>query len=267
MHTLLKYQFSQKQPLIISGPCVVESNELCLGIAEKMKSICEKHELPYVFKASFEKANRTSRDSFRTVGFEKALRIIENVKNEIGVPVLSDVHESIQVDQVKDVLDIIQIPAFLCRQTELLEAAGKSGLPVNIKKGQFMAPHDMKYAVEKVKSFSTNTIMLTERGTFFGYGNLVVDYRNIPIMQEFAPVLFDVTHSIQLPGAGDGKSSGNRKMAPVLARAAAAIGVEGFFIETHPNPNNAWSDGPNMIHLNDMDAFITTLKSYANIVE
>jgi len=168
---------------------------------------------------------------------------------------------------VKGVIDVIQIPAFLCRQTELLEAAGKSGLPVNIKKGQFMAPGDMKYAVDKVKNASENTVLLTERGSFFGYGNLVVDYRSIPIMEEFAPVIFDVTHSVQLPGAADGKSGGNRKMAPVLAKAAAAIGVSGFFIETHPNPDKALSDGPNMIPLAEMDAFIAMLIKLSNAAE
>lgn len=267
MHNILTYQFSQKQPLIISGPCVVESKDLCLQVAEKMKAICEKHGLPYVFKASFEKANRTSGSSFRSIGIDESLRILETVKKEIGVPVISDVHESTQIDSVKDVLDIIQIPAFLCRQTELLEAAGRSGLPVNIKKGQFMSPLDMKYAVEKVKHLSSNTVMLTERGSFFGYGNLVVDYRSLPIMKDFAPVIFDVTHSVQLPGAADGKSGGNRKMAPVLARAAAAVGVDGFFIETHPDPDKALSDGPNMIPLDEMDALIAKLVGYSRLGE
>ena len=266
MYKILSYEFSIKKPLIIAGPCVVESKDLCLKVAEKMKLICEKNGLPYIFKASIEKANRTSGSSFRTIGFEEALRVLEDVKNEMDVPIISDVHESVQVNQVKEVLDVIQIPAFLCRQTVLLEAAAESGLPVNIKKGQFMAPQDMKYAVEKVKNLSSNIVMLTERGSFFGYNNLVVDYRSIPIMQEFAPVIFDVTHSIQLPGAGDGKSSGNRKMAPVLARAAAAVGVEGFFIETHPDPDNAWSDGPNMFCLDEMEGLIASLNKYTEIV-
>lgn len=230
-----------------------------------MKTICDKYGVPYIFKASFDKANRTSASSFRSIGMHESLGILEKVKKEMGVPVITDVHESTQVDLVKEVIDVIQIPAFLCRQTELLEAAGKTGLPVNIKKGQFMAPQDMKYAVEKVKNFSTNTVLLTERGSFFGYGNLVVDYRSLPIMQQYAPVIFDVTHSVQLPGAGDGKSSGNRKMAPVLARAAAAAGVDGFFIETHPDPDHALSDGPNMIPLDEMDAFIGQLMAYCRI--
>lgn len=265
MHNLPTHTFSHQKPLIISGPCVVESKDLCLQVAEHMQMVCEKYGLAYIFKASFEKANRTSGNSFRTIGVEESLRILETVKKEIGVPVLSDVHEAVHVDMVKDVLDILQVPAFLCRQTELLEACGKSGLPVNIKKGQFMAPHDMKYAVEKVKRHSQHTVLLTERGTFFGYGNLVVDYRSIPIMQEFAPVIFDVTHSVQLPGAADGKSGGNRKMAPVLARAAAAVGVDGFFIETHPDPDNAWSDGPNMIPLHQMEIFIDEIIKYSKI--
>jgi len=267
MEKILSYSFDKKTPLIISGPCVVESKDLCLKVAEQMKKICNKHQLPYIFKASYEKANRTSGSSFRSIGIDESLRILEEVKKEIGVPVLSDVHESVQVDAVKNVIDVIQIPAFLCRQTELLEAAGRSGLPVNIKKGQFMAPADMKYAVDKVKKASGNTVLLTERGSFFGYGNLVVDYRSIPIMEEFAPVIFDVTHSVQLPGAGDGKSSGNRKMAPVLAKAAAAIGVSGFFIETHPDPDQALSDGPNMIPLHEMDAFIAMLVKLSNVFE
>lgn len=267
MHNILNKSFSANKPLIISGPCVVEGRDLCLQVAEQMKSICEKYQLPFIFKASFEKANRTSGGSFRTIGIEESLRILEEVKLQIGVPVLSDVHESSQVELVKGILDVLQIPAFLCRQTELLEACGKSGLPVNIKKGQFMAPQDMKFAVEKVKNHSNNSVLLTERGTFFGYGNLVVDYRSLPIMQEFAPVIFDVTHSVQLPGAGDGKSSGNRKVAPVLARAAAAVGVDGFFIETHPNPDAAWSDGPNMIPLSEMDSFLHTLVKYAKVHE
>jgi 2-dehydro-3-deoxyphosphooctonate aldolase (KDO 8-P synthase) len=265
MHTILNYHFGKQQPLIIAGPCVIESAELCFQVAQQMKTICDQHGVPYIFKASFDKANRTSGGSFRSIGFNESLRILERVKKEIGVPVISDVHESTQVEVVKEVLDVLQIPAFLCRQTELLEAAGKSGLPVNIKKGQFMAPQDMKYAVEKVKNFSTNTVLLTERGSFFGYGNLVVDYRSLPIMQEYAPVIFDVTHSVQLPGAGDGKSSGNRKMAPVLARAAAAAGVDGFFIETHPHPDQALSDGPNMIPLDEMEAFIRQLLAYCRI--
>jgi 2-dehydro-3-deoxyphosphooctonate aldolase (KDO 8-P synthase) len=267
MEKILSYSFDKKTPLIISGPCVVESKDLCLQVAEQMKKVCDKHKLPYIFKASYEKANRTSGSSFRTIGIDESLKILELVKKEIGVPVLSDVHESVQVDAVKNIIDVIQIPAFLCRQTELLEAAGSSGLPVNIKKGQFMAPADMKYAVDKVKNASGNTVLLTERGSFFGYGNLVVDYRSIPIMEEFAPVIFDVTHSVQLPGAADGKSGGNRKMAPVLAKAAAAIGVSGFFIETHPDPDKALSDGPNMIPLSEMDAFITMLVRLSNVAE
>jgi len=235
-----------------------------LKVADQMKQICDKYKLPYIFKASYEKANRTSGTSFRSIGVEESLRILEEVKRNIGVPILSDVHESTQVNMVKEVIDVIQIPAFLCRQTELLEAAGKSGLPVNIKKGQFMAPSDMKYAVDKVKNAGGDTVLLTERGSFFGYGNLVVDYRSFPIMEEFAPVIFDVTHSVQLPGAGDGKSSGNRKMAPVLAKAAAAVGVSGFFIETHPNPDQALSDGPNMVALHEMDSLISTLLSVAH---
>jgi len=265
MNSILTYNYSKTQPLIISGPCVVEGLDLCLQVATTMKEITGRLNVPYIFKASFEKANRTSGSSFRSIGIEESLKILETVKKEVGVPVLTDVHESNQVEMLKGIVDVLQIPAFLCRQTDLLEACGKSGMPVNIKKGQFMAPADMKYAVEKVKKFSNAPVLLTERGTFFGYGNLVVDYRSIPIMQEFAPVIFDVTHSVQLPGAGDGKSSGNRVMAPTLAKAAAAAGVEGFFIETHPDPDNAWSDGPNMIPLNEMESFLQQLLTISKI--
>lgn len=250
-------------PLIIAGPCVVEGRDLCLQVAETMKEITTRLSLPFVFKASFEKANRTSGSSFRSIGIDESLKILEEVKSQLNVPVISDIHESEQVKQVQDVLDMIQIPAFLCRQTDLLEAAGATGKPVNIKKGQFMAPQDMKYAVDKVKNRGSKEVLLTERGTFFGYGNLVVDYRSLPVMQEYAPVIFDVTHSVQLPGAGNGKSSGNREMAPVLARAAAAAGVDGFFIETHPDPDHAQSDGPNMIYLNKMEDFLREILRYA----
>lgn len=257
--------FHKANPLLIAGPCVVESKDICFEIAEELIEISKELNTPLIFKASFEKANRTSGTSFRSIGIEKSLDILQEVKSHFKIPVISDVHESYQIDIAKSVLDVIQIPAFLCRQTELLEKAGESGLPVNIKKGQFMSPNDMKYAVEKVKSIGNQLVLLTERGSFFGYGNLVVDYRSLPIMNEFAPVIFDVTHSVQLPGAGDGKSSGNRIMAPYLAKAAAAVGVEGFFIETHPNPEKALSDGPNMIPLAEMKKLIHELIAIAQL--
>lgn len=243
-------------PLVIAGPCVVENWDVCAQTAEVMIGICSKLGLPYVFKASYDKANRTSDKSFRSIGFGEALEILEKVKTRFTVPIITDVHETIQVGAVADVADIIQIPAFLCRQTDLLIAAGKTGRVVNIKKGQFMAPEDMRHAVEKVKDADNNRICLTERGTTFGYHNLVVDMRSLEIMRQYAPVIFDVTHSIQTPGAAGSSSGGKREFAPALARAAAAVGVDGFFIETHPDPQNALSDGPNSIPLADMERFL-----------
>lgn len=265
MQLLPSIQIIDKQPILIAGPCVVENKDICFEIAEKMVTITQKLDIPYIFKASYEKANRTSGKSFRSIGIEESLRILEDVKNTFHVPVISDVHESSQIPMVNDVLDMIQIPAFLCRQTDLLLAAGATQKPVNIKKGQFMAPEDMQFAVGKVASTGNAKSLLTERGTFFGYGNLVVDFRSLPIMKQFAPVIFDVTHSVQLPGAGGGVSSGNRKMAPCLAKAAAAIGVNGFFIETHSNPEEALSDGPNMIPLHEMEDFLRTLKEICSL--
>ncbi len=265
MQLLPSIQIIDKKPILIAGPCVVESKEICFEIAEKMVVITSKLEIPYIFKASYEKANRTSGKSFRSIGIEESLRILEDVKTTFGVPVISDVHESSQIALVDDVLDMYQIPAFLCRQTDLLLAAGATQKPVNIKKGQFMSPEDMQFAVDKIASTGNQKSLLTERGTFFGYGNLVVDYRSLPIMQQFAPVIFDVTHSVQLPGAGGGVSSGNRKMAPYLAKAAAAVGVNGFFIETHPNPEKALSDGPNMIPLHEMETFLAELKEICSL--
>lgn len=265
MQLLPSIQIVDKKPILIAGPCVVESKDICFEIAEKLVEITTKLEIPYIFKASYEKANRTSGASFRSIGIDESLKILQQVKETFKVPVISDVHESSQVSIVNEVLDMYQIPAFLCRQTDLLIAAGATQKPVNIKKGQFMAPQDMKFAVDKVASQGNEKSLLTERGTFFGYGNLVVDYRSLPIMKEFAPVIFDVTHSVQLPGAGGGVSSGNRKMAPFLAKAAAAAGVNGFFIETHPNPEKALSDGPNMIPLNEMEQFLIELKTICSL--
>jgi len=245
--------------VLTAGPCVVESYDLCVRVAETVKDICSKLGVHYIFKASFDKANRTSSSSFRSLGFEESLRILENVKEKVAVPVLTDVHETIQVDAVAEVVDVLQIPAFLCRQTDLLHKCGQTGKAVNIKKGQFMAPDDMQYAVQKVKETKNHKVALTERGTTFGYNNLVVDMRSLPIMRQFAPIIFDVTHSIQMPGGAGGKSGGQREFAPYLAKAAAAAGVDGFFIETHPEPQKALSDGPNMIPLNELETLINAL--------
>ncbi len=250
----------ENKPLLISGPCVIESKELCFEIVSTVKNLCAETGFNYIFKASFDKANRTSCESFRGYGIEEGLKILQLVKEKFNVPILTDIHTAEQAPVVAQVADVLQIPAFLCRQTDLLIAAGKTGKAVNIKKGQFMAPEDMQYAVEKVQSTGNKGVLLTERGSTFGYHNLVVDFRSLPIMRQFAPVIFDITHSVQMPGGAQGKSSGNRKFAPYLARASAAAGVDGFFIETHPKPENALSDGPNMIPLKELKELLKTLQ-------
>jgi 2-dehydro-3-deoxyphosphooctonate aldolase (KDO 8-P synthase) len=242
--------------LLIAGPCAIESLDICLHTAVALKDLTESLGMGYVFKSSFDKANRTSENSFRSIGYHESLEILDKVRHEVGVPVLTDIHESAQVHEVAQVADVLQIPAFLCRQTDLLVAAGHSGRAVNIKKGQFMAPEDMGFAVEKVQGTSNKNVFLTERGITFGYHNLVVDMRSLPIMRQFAPVIFDVTHSVQMPGGLGGSSGGQREFAPYLARAAAAAGVDGFFIETHPDPEKALSDGPNMIPLEGMESLL-----------
>lgn len=250
--------------VLIAGPCAIESDETTLQTAMRLREIANRLEIPFIFKASYDKANRTSHHSFRSIGFEPALEVLRRVRTEIGVPILTDVHEVAQIEAVAQVADVLQIPAFLCRQTDLLQAAGSAGTVVNIKRGQFMAPEDMEYAVEKVTDTGNRRVFLTERGSSFGYHNLVVDMRALPIMRRFAPVVFDVTHSIQMPGGAGGKSSGQSEFAPFLARGAAAVGVDGFFIETHPNPKQALSDGPNMIPLEGMPALLESLLSVWN---
>ena len=246
--------------VLLCGPCAVESLDICLEIANTVRQITDKLNVSYVFKASFDKANRTSSGSFRGIGFDEAMRILEEVKKQVGVPVVTDIHESQQVKAVSEVVDVLQIPAFLCRQTDLLIAAGKSGKGVNVKRGQFMAPEDMQYALEKIRYTGNQNACLTERGVSFGYHNLVVDMRSLPVMRQFSPVIFDVTHSVQQPGGAGGSSGGQREFAPYLARAAGAVGVDGFFIETHPDPAAALSDGPNMIPLKNMPEFLKMIK-------
>ncbi|QSE96826.1 3-deoxy-8-phosphooctulonate synthase [Fulvivirga lutea] len=246
--------------VLFSGPCAAESLELCIEVGEQVKSICQKLDIAYVFKASFDKANRTSVNSYRGQGLEKGLKILETVKSKLNVPVVTDIHESYQAAEVATVADVLQIPAFLCRQTDLLIAAANTGKMVKVKRGQFMAPEDMQYAVSKVKDSGNPNVCLTERGVSFGYHNLVVDMRALPTMRQYAPVVFDVTHSVQQPGGQGGTSGGQRQFAPFLARAASAVGVDGFFIESHPNPSKALSDGPNMIPLNEMEGFLKMLK-------
>ena len=252
--------------LLIAGPCVVENKSVCFKICDAVKTICDKLKIPYIFKSSYMKANRTSGKSFRGLGMDKALGILQNVKKEFGVPVLTDVHSEAEIKTVSEVVDVLQIPAFLSRQTELLEAAGRTGKVVNIKKGQFLSPNDMKYQAEKVASTGNNKIMLTERGTFFGYNNLVVDMRSLPYLRRFGyPVIYDATHSIQMPSASNGKSGGAPEYIPYLTRAAAAAGVDGFFIETHPNPDKALSDGSNMLPMNKLENLLKDLQKITKL--
>ncbi len=245
---------------LIAGPCAIESESLCFKVAENLRALCDKLGISYIFKASFDKANRTSGASFRGPGLEKGLRILAKVRDSIEVPVLTDVHTEFQVLAAAQVVDVLQIPAFLCRQTDLINAAVKTGKIVNIKKGQFLSPLEMGNVVEKAEAAGGRKIAITERGTTFGYNNLVSDMRAIPIMRKFGwPVIFDATHSVQLPGGGGDKSSGQREFAPVLARCAVAAGATGVFIETHPRPQDALSDGPNMIPLSEMPRVLESL--------
>jgi 2-dehydro-3-deoxyphosphooctonate aldolase (KDO 8-P synthase) len=248
--------------VLFAGPCAAESYDICMETGTKVKAICAELGIDYIFKASYDKANRTSSGSYRGPSMDMGLEILAMVKNALKVPVVTDVHESNQCEEVAAVVDVLQIPAFLCRQTDLLVAAAKTGKPVKVKKGQFMAPEDMKYAVDKVRGEGNNNVFLTERGSSFGYHNLVVDMRSLPIMRSYTPVIFDVTHSIQRPGGLGGKSGGDRQFAPYLAKAAAAAGVDGFFIETHPNPERALSDGPNMVPLGEMKEFLISIHNF-----
>lgn len=233
---------------LIGGPCVAESLEICLEIAEFLKKTCAKRNIGYIFKASFDKANRSSGASFRGPGIDEGLAILKAVKEKLNLPVLTDIHESEQAEKIAKVVDVLQIPAFLCRQTDLLEASAKTGLPVNVKKGQFMAPEDMKGAVGKLNASGCKNVMLTERGTTFGYHNLVVDMRSLQTMRSFdVPVVFDATHSVQLPGGLGNASGGQRQFIRSLSRAAAAVGIDAIFMEVHPNPDKALSDGPNSL--------------------
>lgn len=242
---------------LIAGPCVIENEEVVMEVAGKIKAMAEKQNISYIFKASFDKANRTSLDSFRGLPFDESMRILQKVKDKYDLPVLTDIHESHQAAEVARVADVLQIPAFLCRQTDLLTAAAETGRIVNIKKAQFLSGADMQHPAEKVKEAGNQQILLTERGNMFGYNNLVVDFFNIVHMKELGyPVVMDVTHATQKPGGMGGKSGGNRRFAPYLARAAAATGVDGFFFEVHPDPDSALSDGPNMIKLSDFEKLL-----------
>lgn len=246
---------------LFGGPCVAESRELCLEIATFLKALCAELDIQYVFKASYDKANRSSGGSFRGHGLEGGLKILEAVKSELGIPVVTDVHETGEVKMAAEIADILQIPAFLCRQTDLLVACGKSGKAVNIKKGQFMAPEDMAGAIGKVRDTGNNRVMLTERGTSFGYHNLVVDMRGLQTMRELGvPVVFDATHSVQLPGGLGNASGGQRQFIRPLARAAAAVGIDALFAEVHPNPDKAMSDGPNSLSFKEVRTVLREVK-------
>ncbi len=272
---LCGFEIGNRQPFfLIAGPCVIESREMVLFIAKEMKSMCDTLGIRYIFKASFDKANRTSSRSFRGPGIDQGLKILEEVRAEVGVPVLTDVHTAEQVAQVAHAVDVLQTPAFLCRQTDFIVACAQSGKPVNIKKGQFLAPHDMVNVIEKARAaaveegLSPDNFMVCERGTTFGYGNLVSDMRSLAIMRETkAPVVFDATHSVQMPGGRGTCSGGDRRFVPVLARAAVAVGIDGLFFETHPNPDEALSDGPNMVPLNRMYDLLEELVRIDRIVK
>jgi 2-dehydro-3-deoxyphosphooctonate aldolase (KDO 8-P synthase) len=252
---------------LIAGPCVIESEDHALKMAESIANVARQLRLPYIFKASYDKANRTSLKSFRGPGLREGLRILRKIKDATGVPVLTDVHEVIHVPPVAEVADVVQIPAFLCRQTDLLVAAAKNARAINIKKGQFVSPWDMRHAVEKVRESGNDHVFLTERGSSFGYNNLVVDMRSLAIMRRFAPVVFDATHSVQLPSAGtDGKavSGGQPEFIPLLSRAAVAAGIDGIFMEVHDNPALAKSDGANALDLKDLHQVLAELLAIRN---
>ena len=254
--------------ILIAGPCVIENEPLCLRVASALKKLCDRLGVFYVFKASFDKANRTSAKSFRGPGLEEGLGVLAKVRARVGVPVLTDVHTEAQAAPAARVADILQIPAFLCRQTDLIAAAVRTGKIVNLKKGQFLSPEEMGQVLGKAKRAGGKKLLVTERGTTFGYHNLVSDMRSIPIMRGFGfPVIFDATHSVQLPGGGGDRSGGQREFAPVLARCALAAGASGIFLETHPDPNRALSDGPNMIPLAEMAALLKSLLKVYSAVQ
>jgi 2-dehydro-3-deoxyphosphooctonate aldolase (KDO 8-P synthase) len=253
---------SENPLFLISGPCVIEDEAVTLRIATRLRELTENAGIPFTFKASYDKANRTAIGSFRGPGIARGLDVLAKVKAELDVPVISDVHRIDEVKAAAEVLDVIQIPAFLCRQTDLVLAVARTGKPVNIKKGQFLAPWDIVNIVEKIRSVSPVTPMITERGVMFGYNNLVVDFRGIGIMQQTGcPVVFDATHSVQLPGGAGNSSGGQREYAPVLARAAVAAGADGVFLEVHENPDEALCDGPNSLYLDQLPDLLTQLKA------
>lgn len=260
---LCGFEVGINQPLfLIAGPCVIESEELAIETAGYLKELCHQLAIPFIYKSSFDKANRSSLKSYRGPGFEKGLLILEKVKSQVGVPILTDVHEDTPLVEVSSVVDVLQTPAFLCRQTNFIQKVAAMNKPVNIKKGQFLAPWEMKQVIEKAKAGGNDLIMACERGTSFGYNNLVSDMRSLAIMRDTnCPVVYDATHSVQLPGGNNGVSGGQREFIPTLARAAVAAGISGLFMETHPDPDKALSDGPNSWPLAKMKQLLETLKA------
>jgi 2-dehydro-3-deoxyphosphooctonate aldolase (KDO 8-P synthase) len=253
---------------LIAGPCVIESEQLALDTAGELKEICARLQIPFIYKSSFDKANRSSGESFRGPGVDEGLRILAEVKRQIGVPVLTDVHEDTDVRAVAQIVDVLQTPAFLCRQTNFIHRVAAAGVPVNIKKGQFLSPWEMKNVVDKARATGNRQILVCERGASFGYNNLVSDMRSLAVMRETGcPVVFDATHSVQLPGGQGTSSGGQREFVPVLARAAVAVGVSGLFMETHPEPEKALSDGPNAWPLRQIERLLTTLKDIDTIAK
>ncbi|OGT58847.1 MAG: 3-deoxy-8-phosphooctulonate synthase [Gammaproteobacteria bacterium RIFCSPHIGHO2_12_FULL_43_28] len=266
---LCGFDVGDTQPFfLIAGPCVIESEQFAIDTASELRAITQALHIPFIYKSSFDKANRTSVHSFRGLGMERGLKILDAVKKQVGVPVLTDVHEDTPIEEVATVVDILQTPAFLCRQTNYIQRVARLGMPINIKKGQFLSPWDMQHVVEKAREVGNRHILVCERGASFGYNNLVSDMRSLAVMRETGcPVVFDATHSAQLPGGGGGKSGGERQFVPVLARAAIAVGVAGIFIETHPNPDQAPSDGPNMWPLHKMRELLQMLKALDAVVK
>lgn len=266
---LCGFKVGLEQPLfLIAGPCVIESEQLALDTAGKLKEITERLEIPFIYKSSFDKANRTAAESFRGLGIESGLRILEKVKHTLKVPVLTDVHEDTPLPEVAAVVDVLQTPAFLCRQTNFIQKVASEGRPINIKKGQFLSPWEMKHVVEKARMVGNQHIMVCERGVSFGYNTLISDMRGLAVMRDTGcPVIFDATHSVQQPGGKGGCSGGQREFVPVLARAAVAAGVAGVFMETHPNPEQALSDGPNVWPLGAMERLLEILKAIDQTVK
>jgi 2-dehydro-3-deoxyphosphooctonate aldolase (KDO 8-P synthase) len=266
---ILNFTIANDQPIcLIAGPCVIESENLVMHIAEKLKALACELKMNFIFKASFDKANRTSIKSFRGLGLKKGLEILAKVKNEFKVPILTDVHEDTPLNEVAAVVDVLQTPAFLCRQTNFMQNVARQSLPVNIKKGQFLSPWDMKNVIAKMQAVGNDRLMLCERGFVFGYNNLIVDMRSLDIMKQTnCPVIFDATHSVQLPGGKGDCSGGQREFISVLARAATAVGIAGLFMETHPDPARALSDGPNAMPLDQMKPLLTTIKAIDQAVK